>query len=174
MRLARGRVRALRDGVARALFRTWRRTPLVVRLFVIRRATPSFHVGAMCVIERSDGALLLVRNTYRTGWGFPGGFLKRGETPIDAARRETEEEVGVEVELDDNPKVVVDPAMRRVDVIFTGRSKGTGAGGGPTPRSTEIVDVRWFPPTDLPELQKEAVTALIELGRSHRPPFEGH
>jgi len=146
-------------------FRTWRRLPLAVRLFVVRRATPSFHVGAICVIERADGALLLIRNSYRTGWGFPGGFLKRGESPADAARRETREEVGVEVVLDPNPKVVVEAGMRRVDVIFTGKAEAQDA-GDPQPRSPEILEARWFPATELPELQVEATSAMIELGRA--------
>jgi ADP-ribose pyrophosphatase YjhB (NUDIX family) len=146
-------------------FRTWRRLPLAVRLFVVRRATPSFHVGAICVIERADGALLLIRNSYRTGWGFPGGFLKRGESPADAARRETREEVGVDVVLDPNPKVVVEAGMRRVDVIFTGRAADEDA-ADPQPRSPEILEARWFPSTALPDLQVEATSAMIELGRA--------
>lgn len=153
-------------------FSAWRRTPLEVRLFLIRRATPSFHVGAICVIERPDGAMLLVRNSYRQGWGFPGGLLKRRETPDAAARRETREEVGVDVALDANPKVVVDAAQRRVDVIFTGAAvpDADGTVASPHPTSAEIVEARWFPATDLPDLQPEAATALIELGRAHRPP----
>ena len=151
-------------------FRTWRRLPLAVRLFVIRRATPSFSVGSIVVIERADGALLLIRNSYRKGWGFPGGFLKRGEEPAAAARRETCEEVGVEVELDDNPKVVVESGLRRVDVIFTGRPVDEVAAAASRPRSPEIVAVQWFPATELPEMQEEAVSALIELGRANRPP----
>lgn len=154
------------------LFRAWRKLPFRVRLFVVRRATPSFHVGAICVVERADGALLLIRNSYRSGWGFPGGFLKRGETPAAAARRETCEEVGVEVCLDPNPKVVVEERSRRVDVIFTGRPAEPydEATADPQPRSPEILAARWFPTNDLPELQVEAVTALIELGRANRPP----
>jgi 8-oxo-dGTP diphosphatase len=164
-------MRRLRALVDRAVFRVWRRSPLFVRLFAIRRATPSYAVGAMCVIERADGALLLVRNSYRMGWGLPGGFLKRGEAPVDAVRREIREEVGVDIDLDDNPKVVVDPSLRRVDVIFTGRPAGLSmADVGPAPRSTEILEVKWFPATALPELQVEAAAALIEVGRSKRPP----
>ena len=151
-------------------FRLWRELPLAARLFIVRRATPSFYVGAICVIERSDGAMLLIRNSYRSGWGFPGGFLKRGETPHDAARRETREEVGVDVVLDDNPKVVVDAGMRRVDVIYTGREVEGAATDDPRPRSPEILEARWFPATELPNLQAEAATALIELGRANRPP----
>ena len=156
--------------VERLGFRLWRRTPLVFRLFLIRRMTPSYHVGAMCVIERPDGALLLIRNSYRRGWGFPGGFLKRGESPGDAARRETCEEIGVEVDIDTNPKVVVDPRLRRVDVIFTGRLPSGAPITTPRPRSAEILEAQWFPATQLPDLQPEAVTALIQLGRSQRPP----
>jgi ADP-ribose pyrophosphatase YjhB (NUDIX family) len=156
--------------VQRLGFRTWRQLPLAVRLFVIRRATPSFNVGAICVIDRADGALLLIRNSYRSGWGFPGGFLKRGETPDDAVRREIREEVGVDLVIDENPKVVVDPALRRVDVIYTGRPGDTERAPSPRPTSPEVLEAKWFPAAELPDLQPEAVSALIELGRSQRPP----
>ncbi len=159
----------------RAGYQVWGSLPLAVRQFFIRRGTPSFHVGAICVIERSDGALLLIRNTYRKAWGFPGGFLKRGEGPEDAVRRETQEEIGVDVVLEEPPKVVVEPAFRRVDVIFRARPTDARAdsAASPTPRSPEILEARWFPATELPELQEEAVAALIQLGRSTRPLLEG-
>lgn len=150
-------------------YRVWGRLPVAVRLFAVRRMTPSFSVGAICVIERADGALLLIRHSYKPAWGFPGGFLKRGESPHDAARRETKEEVGVDVVLEEPPTVVVDAGVRRVDVIFTGRSGGGPAQDPPSPRSPEILEARWFLPTDLPDLQEEAVSALVELGRAQRP-----
>ncbi len=158
------------ERLKRLVFRLWGRLPRRARRFLIHRGTPSYYVGAMCLIERSDGALLLVRNSYKRGWGFPGGLLNRGEKPIDAVRRETHEEIGVDVVLDDNPKVVVDPGARRVDIIFTARPAGES--DPPRPRSPEILEARWFPATGLPDLQPEAVTALIELGRSQRPPAD--
>ena len=158
----------LPERVKRLGYRTWGRLPGVARRFLIRRGTPSFHVGSICIIERADGELLLVRLSYRPKWGFPGGLLKRGESPVDAAHRETREEIGVEVVLGDNPKVVVDPDSRRVDVIFTGRP-AAGEAERSRPRSPEILEVRWFPAGGLPDLQEEAVAALIELGRAHRP-----
>lgn len=157
------------ERLKRLAFRTWPRLPRWARKFLVHRGTPSFYVGALCVIERSDGALLLVRNSYRRGWGFPGGLLNRRETPIDAVRRETHEEIGVDVVLDDNPKVVVEPRTRRVDIIYTARP---AADSDPRPRSPEILEARWFPATDLPGLMPEAVTALIALGRSQRPPAD--
>lgn len=157
----------------RAGYRLWGSLPGVLRRFVVRRATPSFRVGAMCVIERTDGALLLIRNTYREAWGFPGGLLKRGESPTEAVLRETREEVGAEVTIEDNPKVFVDPGNRRVDVIFRGRPAGEQAASEITPRSPEILAARWFPPDALPELQSEAVSALVELGRARRQHLDG-
>lgn len=154
--------------VQRLGFRTWGVLPLPVRLFAVRRATPSFSVGAIVVIERSDGALLLVRNSYRRGWGFPGGFLKRGEAPADAAARETREEVGVDVVLDDHPTAMVDAAIRRVDIVYTARPRDEAASAAPTPASHEIVAVQWFAPTGLPELQEEAVSALKVAEQARR------
>ena len=148
----------------------YKRLPQVVRLFLIRRATPSFHVGSICVVERADGQVLLVRQSYRRGgWGFPGGLLGRGEEPADAARREVREELGVDVELDGLPVVVIDPEMRRVDVIFSARLAPGSADVEIRPRSPEITAVRWFPPDDLPALLPEATAALIQMGRTHPP-----
>lgn len=42
-----------------------------------------------------DQALLLVRSSYLNEWNFPGGGIKRGETPDAAARRELAEEIGL-------------------------------------------------------------------------------
>ncbi len=35
-----------------------------------------------------EGCVLLLRTSYRSGWTTPGGAIKRGETPVDAALRE--------------------------------------------------------------------------------------
>ena len=147
----------------------YKRLPRWARLFLVRRATPSFHVGSMCVVERADGRLLLVRQSYRRdGWGFPGGLLRRGEEPGDGARRELREELGIDVELDQPPLVVVDASARRVDVIFTGRLAEGSDQPEHTDHSPEITAARWFPPDDLPSLLPEATSALVQLGRAAR------
>lgn len=148
----------------------YKRLPAVVRTFVIRRATPLFHVGAICVVERADGHLLLVRQSYRRGgWGFPGGLLRRREEPADAARRELQEELGIDVDLQGLPVVVIDPSMRRVDVIFNARLADGSADPEGTTHSPEITAAEWFAPDSLPSLLPEATAALVQLGRTYPP-----
>jgi ADP-ribose pyrophosphatase YjhB (NUDIX family) len=149
----------------------FRRLPTWARRRVVRILAPSFTVGAICLIERADGALLLVRQSYRRRWGVPGGLLEKGERPEDAARREVLEEVGIEIELIGEPAVVVDAKPRRVDIVFRARPVGAIGDDAPRPRSPEIVEARWWPGLELPELQAETSTALIALARSaNRPP----
>ena len=148
----------------------YKRLPQVARTFLIRWGTPSFHVGAICIVERADGHMLLVRQSYRRdGWGFPGGLLRRREEPADAARRELQEELGIDVELDGLPVIVIDVDMRRIDVVFSAR---LSEGSDPPERTThspEISEARWFPPDGLPDLLPEATAALIQVGRTYPP-----
>jgi 8-oxo-dGTP diphosphatase len=154
----------------RLLLSVYRRLPVVARRRVVRTITPNFTVGAICFVERTDGALLLVQLSYRNRWGVPGGLLRRGEDPAAAARREVREEVGLDVVLLGEPAVVVDADARRVDVVFRGRVPDGDDPALARPQSPEIVDARWFPPDELPELQAEASGALVALARSARAP----
>ena len=45
-----------------------------------------------------DEKVMLVRHVYQDGWFMPGGGMKRKETIEQAARRECQEEVGVEMQ----------------------------------------------------------------------------
>jgi 8-oxo-dGTP diphosphatase len=61
-----------------------------------RLTNPLTH-GALVLIW-SRGEVLLVRNSYVPYYSAPGGFVKPGEDARDAALRELEEEVGLQVE----------------------------------------------------------------------------
>jgi 8-oxo-dGTP diphosphatase len=150
--------------------RLYRRLPVGARRRVVRTIAPGFTVGAICVIEREDGQVLLVRQSYRRSWGIPGGLLKRGEEPDDAARREVLEEVGLEVDLIGEPAVVVDAPARRVDLVYRARPAAAVDADQVSPQSPEIVEVRWFRSEELPDLQHETSGALVALARSARHP----
>ncbi|MDQ6697047.1 MAG: hypothetical protein M3Z46_06265, partial [Actinomycetota bacterium] len=54
------------------ILRLYKRLPTLGRRLLVRTIAPSFTVGSMCVIERDDGDVLLVRHVYRNRWGVPG------------------------------------------------------------------------------------------------------
>ena len=64
---------------------------LLYSLWFITRPKTS---GAKVVIICGD-EILLIKTTYGYNYSIPGGGIKKGETPKDAAIRETFEEVGI-------------------------------------------------------------------------------
>lgn len=154
-----------------ALLHLLRRLPRA-RTVAVRRLHPLFTVGAVCVVERRDGRLLLVKPSYRDQdrWGLPGGLLSRREHPADAARRELREELGLPVELVGEPLVVVAPGSRRVDVIYRARPADGRDGATAAPSSLEIAELTWSASDALPRLQPEAADALQAIARASLAP----
>ncbi len=146
------------------------RFPATARRLIVRAFSPSYTAGGICVIERPDGKVLLVRQAYRDRWGLPGGLLKKGEEAADGARREVLEEVGIDVDLLGEPAVVVDAGRQRIDLIFRARPSRLADIPEVRPSSPEILRCEWFAPDNLPELQFETADALIALARSSRSP----
>lgn len=56
---------------------------------------PQTH-GALVAVWHA-GELLLVKNSYRRHYTLPGGYIRDGETPVQAAARELGEEVGIHI-----------------------------------------------------------------------------
>jgi len=94
-----------------------------------------------------QGSVILLRRGFDPGrgrWTFPGGFVELGESVQEAARRETEEELRMAVEL--GPLVgVYSRADERV-VLIVYRALAIGR-----PETTaEAVEVRSFAPDAIP------------------------
>ncbi|MFJ5038709.1 NUDIX domain-containing protein [Streptomyces parvulus] len=62
---------------------------------------PRVLAGAAALFRDAGGRVLLVEPNYREGWALPGGTIESddGETPRQGARRETLEEIGLDVPL---------------------------------------------------------------------------
>jgi 8-oxo-dGTP pyrophosphatase MutT (NUDIX family) len=62
---------------------------------------PRILAGAAALIRDDQGRVLVVEPNYREGWVLPGGTVEsdEGETPRQAARRETLEEIGLDLQL---------------------------------------------------------------------------
>lgn len=156
----------MKDRLHRLALRAFGALPRRVRRLLVRLGSPKYTVGAICVVQRDDGAVLLVRHSYYRSWGTPGGLAKRHERPEVAAVRETLEEVNLRVELVGEPVVVVEPIPHRVDIVHLARPAAGASIDGARPSSPEIEQVEWFALDSLPTLQIETVTALRALERS--------
>jgi len=114
----------------------------------------------------SAGRLLLVRPTGEDDrWDLLGGAVDPGESPAEAAVRESREEIGVEVRLLDligvfggSDYVVTYPNGDRVEYVSAAYTAEIMS-GEPIPDGDEISEAAWFAVADLPGLA---------LGRSAR------
>ena len=100
------------------------------------------------VIPRDEhGRIWLLRRAFDPGaglWTFPGGFVDLGESVEDAARRETREEMEIDVEIDALVGVYSRAEDRVVLIVFVGSIAAE-------PRTTEeATEVRAFAPAELP------------------------
>ena len=151
--------------VRRLLLRIYGRLPPTLRRTLVRLASPTYLVGSACIVEH-DGRLLAVRHSYNKYWGLTGGGMSRGEVPEACAVREAAEEVGLAIEPVGGPAVVVDAAHKRLDLVFRCRLAPGARPEEVRLLSAEIVEVRWVPIAELPDLRwaRSAAAALRGAG----------
>ena len=110
---------------------TWRNPRLVVGTLPVR-----------------SGRVFLARRAIEPGagrWSYPGGFLELGEAAQEGARRETEEETELRVEIGRLIGAYSRPHAGIVTLIF----EAPVVGGKPLP-GAETSEVRDFGPDDIP------------------------
>jgi 8-oxo-dGTP pyrophosphatase MutT (NUDIX family) len=151
-------VKAIRNTVLRAVYRVGYR---VLRVFWLATSPPKR--GVKCVLMRGP-EVILVRHTYgpRRRWELPGGGIKRREEPLDAARRETQEELGVDVS---DWRFLGDLFERidgKRDELYCYRAELGDV--RVEPDAAEIAEARWFRPDELPAETHRYVRRILELG----------
>jgi ADP-ribose pyrophosphatase YjhB (NUDIX family) len=60
------------------------------------RTQPRKRVSADVLFRDEGGRILLVDPQYKPDWDLPGGMAEANEAPLDAARREVAEELGID------------------------------------------------------------------------------
>ncbi|UVE67907.1 NUDIX domain-containing protein [Burkholderia pyrrocinia] len=115
---------------------------------------------ATIVCYRDSRVLLVARASSR--WALPGGTIKRGETPLEAAHRELCEETGI---IGQNLVYSMHfTGLAKVHHVFFAE-----VGPDQTPQANnEIEKCRWFPIDGVDELRASIPTKrIVELVYNH-------
>jgi ADP-ribose pyrophosphatase YjhB (NUDIX family) len=116
--------------------------------------------AAEAVCFDAQGRILLGRRAVDPGaglWDLPGGFLHEDEHPVDALRREVQEETALELEPLEFLGFWLEPYDGRIVLALTWTARVSGE-----PRAgDDLVELRWFEPDELPDAR--------ELAFSHYP-----
>lgn len=130
-------------------WRRWRKTPIA---------------GVSVIVTNIGGDVLLLKHSYGPAvWSLPGGGLARGEDPMDAARREVREELGVEL-----ARIV--PVGKLEEVLsgspHTAHIFAAVCDQRPRPDGREVTEARFFPSHSLPEPLGTTTRARIAVWRA--------
>jgi len=61
---------------------------------------PKKRISAGVLLFNEAGQLLILELSYKDHWSIPGGVVEAFESPIEGAKREIREEIGLDIELD--------------------------------------------------------------------------
>ncbi len=144
----------------------WQRMPIWLQRQLIWRGATKFLVGVAMICMNSEGQILLVNHRFHNDipWGLPGGWVDRGEAPLDAGLREVREETGLDV--------VVDGVVGWVERIGAGHHfvivdyRTTVLGDADPTADTDAAEARWVPLWEVPEL--DLVEGLLDFLADHK------
>lgn len=134
---------------ARHSWRKFKRTPIA---------------GVSVIVTNISGDVLLLRHSYGPAvWALPGGGMKRGEDPVECARREVREELGI--------RLTHIQQLGTIEEVLSG-SQHTAhlfhavCDARPKPDLREVTEARFFPSHSLPEPLGSVTRRRIEAWRA--------
>jgi ADP-ribose pyrophosphatase YjhB (NUDIX family) len=106
-------------------------------------------VAVAVIVPFGDGIVLGRRaiDPGRGAWSFPSGYVDRGEVVEEAARREVQEEVGLQVAIDGLVGLYSTAGEPVILAVFAARVTGGELEVGP-----EMSEVAVYPPDELPPM----------------------
>lgn len=107
---------------------------------------------AVVAFVEEDNCLLLVQREIDPGkgkWALPAGFVEYDEAPSDAAIRETLEETGLHIEIDQLLDVFPKRDNGLADIVIAYQGHVVG---GTLQAADDAADADWFSAENLPEL----------------------
>ncbi len=142
---------------------------------------PRLRASVLCI---QDNHILALRHSDPCAgdfWGVPGGAIEPGESPLQAAIRETEEETGYLVELSCDPQLASEYDFVWKNQLYRCKTHWFAvrplADAEHNPRAGDedyITELRWIPVADWrmifshhPEIQQaigDVLKALAEIG----------
>lgn len=134
---------------------------------------PSIKIGAGAIIVK-DGKTLMTKRKLKLGqgtYGTVGGHVEYGETPLEAAKREAMEELGIEL---GNFKFLCCTNLflngqHYIDISFTADI----VGGEPAIRESDSIElVGWYDLDNLPQPMFGPVATAYEAYKTGQSYFE--
>lgn len=152
----------------KTLLKIWRVMPGWMQGLASLVVRSHYQVASGVIILDDQGKIMLCKHTYRrrNPWGLPGGGIKFGEDPAEAACRELHEETGLIAKDLDLVLAENSPISRRVTLTYLCRDVT-----GDFSSSEEVSRIEYFDLTALPEISDESkitirkALALIENGK---------
>lgn len=143
------------------LAKIWRKLhlPKNIQLFIMRFMQDVFLVGVTGIILNDKNEILVFKHSYReVQWSLPGGYMKKGEHPVEGLEREIEEESGLIVSVDKELKIRTDRTEARLDICFTGKFIG-----GTFSPSAEVIKYGFYSFENLPLIPRNQLILISEV-----------
>jgi len=124
-----------------------------------------------CAIVEKNGSIVLLKRDIepeKGKWVMPGGYVDRGEVVKDAIHRETEEECGIEIRLNNLLGVYSYPGQLEVVIVYMAEYLSGNLTVGDETQAVKLFNPKEIPWQDLAfESTRDALRDYCKRGENH-------